>query len=136
MSSTHHIPTEPIDLNATEEGERLDFNTFIDEAVQDVKRLVRVQKELIALSAAEKAAGLSAKLLRSTITAVAALFILLFLNLALAFYLADVLDSNPLGFLAAAGVYAVLVLGFNLYWNGGGKDRFMIDRINDLTDGE
>lgn len=136
MPNTEQLHAEDIDLNGTAEGERLDFTSFLDDAVKDVKLLVRTQKELLVLDAADKAASLSAKLIQSAIKAFTALFVLLFLNIALAFYLAEVLDSTPLGFVCAAASYALLGLAFNLYWTSGGKDRFLIDRINDFTDGE
>ncbi len=136
MYSTERSNDDHIDLDETAEGDRLDFTTFLDEAISDVKSLVHAQKKLIMMEAADKAATLSAKLIQSVVTAFAALFVLLFLNIALAFYLGELLDSTPLGFVCAAGLYAVIAVVFNLYWKNGGRDSFVIERINDFTDGE
>ncbi len=136
MHSTQHLNDEDIDLTATAEGERLDFTTFLDDAIADVKSLVHSQKQLIMMEAADKAANLSAKLIQSVVTAFVALFALLFLNIALALYLGELLNSAPLGFVCAAGLYALVGILFSLYWKNGGKDSFLIERINDFTDGE
>lgn len=136
MQSTEQLHERDIHLDETAEGERLDFTTFLDDAINDVKSLVRSQKDLIVMEAADKAATLSAKLIQSVVMAFAAVFVLLFLNIALAFYLGELLDSTPLGFVCAAALYALFALAFNLYWNSAGRDRFLIERINDFTDGE
>lgn len=136
MQTTDHTYQQNRRLDGTEEGERLDFSTFLDVAINDVKSLVRSQKDLIVMEAAEKAATLSAKLIQSVVMAFAAVFVLLFLNIALALYLGELLNSTPLGFVCAAALYALIALAFNLYWKSAGRDRFLIERINDFTDGE
>ncbi len=136
MQRTEQLHDEGIHLNETAEGERLDFTTFLDDAIRDVKALVRSQKQLIMMEAADKAANLSAKLIQSVVTAFVALCVLLFLNIALALYLGELLDSAALGFVCAAGLYALIGIVFSLYWKNGGKESFLIERINDFTDGE
>lgn len=135
MREQHKTPKEP-DLTATGEGEMLDFSTFTNGFVRDIQSYTTAQKRYLLLHASEKVSTLFAKLLRSTITAVALSFVLLFFNIALALLLGEQLHSVPLGFVCVAGIYLLLFGLFLLYWSNGGRDRFIVDRINDLTDGD
>jgi hypothetical protein len=38
-----------------------------------------------------------------------------------------------LGFLITGGLVLLLVLLFNLWWTSGGRDRYVLARINDMN---
>jgi len=100
--------------------------------VVDAKGYLLAEKEHLTLQATEKAAVLLSRVVRHTAMLVMLAATLLFLNLALALYLGELLGSLPLGFVIVAGSYLLLLGGFLLWWSQGGRDRFVIDRINDL----
>lgn len=119
-----------------EEGGPLDFSTFMDGTADDVKGYIKAQKEYLTLHLTEKASALMGKAVQSAVGISIAAMVLLFLNLALAFYVGDLLRSRPLGFVIVAGTYLLLLGIFQLWWSNGGRDRFVLDRINDLNDNE
>ncbi len=123
----------PPDMD-TEEGGELDFSTFMDGFVDDVKGYVHAQKHYLTLHATEKASTLMGKAVEHIVLFVVLGMTLLFLNVALAFYLGDLLSSRPLGFVIVAGFYLLLLGAFLLWWKNGARDRFVLDRINDLND--
>ena len=109
-----------------------DFSVFMNGLVVDAKGYLLAEKEHLTLQATEKAAVLLSRVVRHTAMLVMLAATLLFLNLALALYLGELLGSLPLGFVIVAGSYLLLLGGFLLWWSQGGRDRFVIDRINDL----
>ena len=117
----------------TEEGGELDFSTFMDGFVDDVKGYVDAQKHYLTLHATEKASTLMGKAVEHIVLFVVLGMTLLFLNVALAFYLGDLLSSRPLGFVIVAGFYLLLLGAFLFWWKNGARDRFILDRINDLN---
>ncbi|MEO8591251.1 MAG: hypothetical protein ABI432_17870 [Flavobacteriales bacterium] len=136
MRATNDDPrTAGLDRD-TEEGGYLDFSTFMDGFVDDVKGYVDSQKHYLTLHATEKASTLMGKALQHIVLFAALSMALLFLNVALAFYLGDLLASRPLGFVLVAGFYLLLLGVFHLWWTNGGRDRFVLERINDLNDND
>ncbi len=132
-------PSEPVTANAetaTREGGELDFSTFLSGSANDVKGYVGAQKRYLELHFSERAGILLSRLIANVVLSVAVGFALLFLNLALALYLGEMLGSAPLGFVLVAALYLLLLVIFRLWWTNGGRDRFVLDRINDLTDND
>lgn len=130
-------PTNPADLDVeytTREGGELDFSTFLSGTADDVKGYVGAQKRYLALHLSERAGVLLSRLLANVVLCAAVGFALLFLNVALALYLGEVLGSAPLGFVLVAAFYLLLLGIFRLWWTNGGRDGFVLDRINDFTD--
>jgi Putative Actinobacterial Holin-X, holin superfamily III len=123
----------PTELDTAEGGE-LDFSSFMDGLVDDVKGYVHAQKHYLTLHATEKASTLMGKAVEQTVLFGVLGISLLFLNVALAFYLGDLLASRPLGFVIVAVFYLLLLGAFFLWWKNGARDRFVLDRINDLND--
>lgn len=117
----------------TEEGGRHDFSTFLQGLAGDLKGFVEAQQRLTVMHITEKSSVFMSKLAASMVMYTALGMTLLFLNLALAMFLGDLLDSAPLGFAGVAGIYLVLFGLFRLWWTQGGRDRFIIDRINDMN---
>lgn len=113
-----------------------DFSDFMNGLVVDAKGYILAEKEHLTLQATGKAAFLLSKVVRHTAVMVMLAATLLFLNLALALYLGELLGSLPLGFVIVAGSYLLLLGGSMLWWSHGGRDRFVIDRINDLDNHE
>jgi hypothetical protein len=114
----------------------LDFSTFMTGFAEDIKGYVLAQRRSITLSAAYKLAVLLGKAVQrlSVIAGLGAA--LLFMGIALALYLGELLTSYPIGFLLAGGLIAVLVGVFNFWWSHGGRDGYILARINDMNDDE
>lgn len=134
MRTSQHTTTAPPAERDTEEGGELDFSTFMDGFVDDVKGYMQAQRRFLTLHVTEKASTLMGKAVQQVVLFVVLGMALLFLNIALAFYLGDLLSSRPLGFVIVAGFYLLLLGAFLLWWKHGAKDRFILDRINDLND--
>ena len=134
MRATENNNGTPTAERATDEGGELDFSTFMDGFVDDVKGYVRAQKHYLTLHVTEKVSTLLGQVVQQVVLFVVLGMALLFLNIALAFYLGDLLSSRPLGFVIVAGFYLLLLGAFLLWWKNGARDRFVLDRINDLTD--
>jgi len=131
--------TEDTPLTAerdTSEGGSLDFSSFMQRFADDMKGYVHAQRRYLTLHLTEKVSILMGKVMQQMVLFVALGMALLFLNIALALYLGDLLASRPLGFVVVAGFYLLLLGIFSLWWSNGGKDRFVIDRINDLNDND
>lgn len=131
--------TEDTPLTAerdTDEGGQLDFSSFMQRFADDVKGYVHAQRRYLTLHLTEKLSMLMSKVLQQVMLFVTLGMALLFLNIALALYLGDLLASRPLGFVLVAGFYLLLLGMFSLWWSNGGKDRFVLDRINDLNDSD
>ncbi|MBK9176349.1 MAG: phage holin family protein [Flavobacteriales bacterium] len=124
----------PSHASATAEGGHLDFSSFMDGLVGDMQGYAKAQRRYLTLHATEKASTLMGKAVEHTAIVVVLGMALLFLNVALAFYLGDLLASRPLGFVLVAGIYLLLLGAFLLWWKNGARDRFVLDRINDLND--
>lgn len=121
---------------ATREGGELDFSTFLTGTANDVKGYIGSQKRYLELHLSERAGVLLSRLIANVVLSVAVGFALLFLNVAIAIYLGQLLGSAPLGFLIVAALYLLLLGIFHLWWASGGRDRFVLDRINDLTEND
>ena len=121
-------------IDPTLEGGPMDFSTFIDGSVRDVKGYIRAERKYLRLRIAERFGTLLGKLVHQIALLVAGAFMILFLTIALAFYLGELLSSTPLGFAIVAGAYLVFFLIFHVWWNAGAQDAFILDRINELND--
>lgn len=86
----------------------------VEDLVTHVGAYIDTQKKLIQLSAAEKVATTVSGGVSALVTALLAIFVLLFLSVAGAFYLGELLGSNTLGFLIIGGFYLVLMLIFSM----------------------
>lgn len=115
------------------QGEELDFSNFMDGLVVDVKGYVHAEKEHLTLHVTEKAARLVSQSIRQLTVVTLSGAALLFLSLALALYLSELLASIPLGFVIVAGAYLILLGAYQLWWSQGGRERSLLDHINDLN---
>ncbi len=136
MRTSADRPSIDAEEYATREGGELDFSSFLTGTSSDVKGYVRAQKRYLQLHLSERASLLMGRLLANVVLAVALGFVLLFLNVALALYLGEILHSAPLGFVLVAALYLLLFGIFRLWWAQGARDRFVLDRINDFTDND
>lgn len=119
---------------ATQEGGELDFSTFLTGTANDLKGYVNAQKRYLQLSWSERLGVLLGRLVANLAVLAATGFAMLFLNIALALYLGELLKSLPLGFVLVAAGYLLLLGVFHLWWTSGARERFTLDRINDLID--
>ena len=134
MSATENHNGQAAAASGTDEGSRTDFSVFMDGFVLDVKGYLNAQKHYLTLHATEKASTLMSKVLEQAVVFGMLAIALVFLNLALAFFLGDLLASRSLGFVIVAGIYVLFMAAFLLWWRNGARDRFVLDRINELND--
>ena len=81
---------------------------------KSLKQYINSQLELIKLRAVARGARMIGALALDITKVLFVLLIFFFLSMALAFYLGELLGSNSLGFLAAAGVFLLLIFIINL----------------------
>ncbi len=112
---------------------QLDFSNFIDGLVDDVKGYAQAERKHLTLHATEKAAFMLSKTIRQATVATLLGAVLLFVSFSTALYLGDVLASQPLGFALVAGGYLILLGAYQVWWSQGGRERSMLDHINDLN---
>ena len=84
----------------------------------------------------EKSAKLSATLFSSLVIAMLASMMLLFLSLALGFYLGSVFDSYGTGFLVVTGIYLAILLPFILFRKSWIEKTIINRIIEQLTEKE
>lgn len=138
--STHHLTmrtpngsTATPPPSGTAEGAPLDFGTFTTGLVKNVGDYVDVQKRYLQLTVTERISVMLAGSVNAMVLAVCMGTLLLFMNVALAFYLGDEMGSRALGFLLVGGIYLVLFLAFTLWWRSTGRERFILARMKEMN---
>lgn len=96
---------------------------------KDISTFTGLKFRLLKLMAIERAAGVLSVFSHSLILLLFAFFTILFLFVALGFYLGDLLGSIALGFLIIGGIYLVLTVVFT-WAKGGIRLQFMNIFIN------
>ena len=96
---------------------------------EDIATCTGLKFRLLKLMAIEKAAGVLSVFSHSLILLLFAFFTILFLFIALGFYLGDLLGSIAWGFLIIGGIYLVLTVVFT-WARGGIRMQFMNIFIN------
>jgi hypothetical protein len=119
----------------TDPFDHTDLGDFMESMVGETKELWAVQKDYYALVASEKAARLSAGLLSSVVLSLAIGSVLIFLSLAAAIFIGNLLHNMALGFLIMAGAFLVVGGCFLLIWRGGTRDRLILRLTNTLYHG-
>jgi len=136
QETTRPVPAGAGDAHSTALHEELDISTFAHGFVHDLHAYAKAEKRYLILRFSERTGTLMAKGWSAAVGVACCTFTMFFLNTALAWAIGEALGSMPLGFVLVAGFY-VLALGvFVLMWRSGARDRFIINRINDLLDGE
>ena len=108
----------------------------MDGFAHDIKGWVRTEKRYMMMHGSEKAGIMMGKTLHTAVVFIACILILLFLCIGLGFYLGEVLGSRALGFVLVGALYLVLLGIYQLWWSSGARDRFILGRINELTDND
>ena len=88
------------------------YTEDIREIILEVKNYLNLQKKYLAIDAAEKATVILSAVAIAAICILLSSTLLLFCTFALAYWIGDLLDSLPLGFLAMAIFIAGLLLLF------------------------
>ena len=92
----------------------MEHDQFFLEIKQMVTDYLTARIQLLKYDIYEKTAKLTATLFSSLVIAMLASMMLLFLSLALGFYLGSVFDSYGTGFLVVTGIYLAMLLPFIL----------------------
>lgn len=114
----------------------LTIGSFLDGATADLRGYVNAQRDHLLMKASYKFATVVAKAVHSGALLGGFAIALVFLNVALALYLGEQLGSYPLGFLLTALLTLIMVGLFHLWWTNGGRDRYLLARINDMNNDE
>jgi hypothetical protein len=135
MHTAERHRTEPFD-GPNDQTEEVTISTFLEGFAQDLRGYVSAQRDLMFMKATHKIAVLSSKAVHSGAVIGGIGMAFLFLNVALALYIGELLGSYPLGFLLTAVLAMILVGLFHLWWTNGGRDSYLLARINDMNDDE
>jgi|GEM_PF-1638283 len=127
MEATNGTSTKPHDPYA-----ELDLAAYMESLKGSVNGYVRTEKELLKMQLSDRASSVMAGVVEQAVKLVCMNGVLLFLTVALSLYLGELVGSYPIGFAAGAAVYLILYGGYHVWWGRGGKDRFIMERINDL----
>jgi hypothetical protein len=114
--------------------EPVDISTFMKGFMADLSGYATAQKRYLVLKASHKMAVVMGKVVHRSALLAGLALASVFLGVALALYLGELLLSYPLGFLLTALLVLVLLGTFSLWWTKGGRDRFILARINDMND--
>lgn len=92
-----------------------DAGSVLEELKKDVSAYIGLKLKLLKLNTYERTANVIAVLSHGAVLMSLAFFVILFLALALAFYIGELFHSIALGFAIVAGVYALLfiLISFN-----------------------
>ena len=113
-----------------------DASEFMKGLVDEGKHYLETQKKYYMLLASQRTGHLVGGVVGNVVMAVMIGSVLLFCNLAAAFWLGDLLQDRPMGFLLVGGFYLVVLVVFVLWWRSSGRDGFSLDIINSLYHGK
>ena len=109
-----------------------ELERFADEVLAEAKGLFEAQRQLLLLTTADKVGRASTRSVTVMVLIVGVALVLLFASIAGALYIGRRTGDMALGFLAMAGVFAVLLGLFLLVWRGGLRDRLHVTIINEF----
>lgn len=127
MHPTNGTPVEPHDPYA-----ELDLGRYMESLKDSLNGYVRTEKQLLKMQLTERAGSVMAGAVQQVVRLVCLNGLFLFLNIALSLYVGELTGSYPIGFAVGGAVYLLILGVFHFYWNGGGKDGFIVERINEL----
>lgn len=113
-----------------------DFGTFMKSAVDETKSYLGAQRNYYALLSADRTAKLAGATLSYVVTAVLAGTVLVFLSIAAALWVGELVGNVALGFLIMGGFYLLLLLVLLFIWKGGMKESFTLNLLNTIYDGK
>jgi hypothetical protein len=122
--------------NGVDPFQETDASEFLEGLAAEGKNYLEAQKKYYALLASERAGRMAGGVVSRVVMAVLLGSVLLFVNLAAALWLGDLLQSRALGFLVVGGFYLLVFLVLMWWWRSGGRDRFSLNIINELYHGQ
>lgn len=111
-------------------GEGPELGLLVEALVEDAKGYFEAQRDLIGFNSAEKGGRIAAILLLVLVVAVLLGGVLVMLSIAIALWLAEIIGSLPLGFLAMGGVHLLLAGIFYVLWRSVLRERIILSIIN------
>lgn len=133
MSQQNHRGGEGYDPGA-ELTEDADIGDFLDAVVDEGKAYYAAQKDYLTLSAHQQVGKAAGSFYGVLLSGVSILMFLLFVSLALAFWLGSLLDSVMLGFLCVGGIYLLIFLILHFIARDSIRNSFMLNVINSFYD--
>ena len=131
MSSTRDIPrTDSGPLTDTDPRTITDFSDFFGTMAEEAKEYVVTERAYITLLLTKRAAQVSHALVGVVVAAIILAIAILFASIALATVVGRATGDPAIGYLAVAGLYAIVLLVFRALWKSGAGDRFKVNIIN------
>ncbi len=96
----------------------------LDKIIDAIKKFIRIEIELVKLELRDNFIDLMTSMIIFTLFLGSSLFVLLFISLAVSFYLNEVLQSSYIGFLVVAAFYLFLIILLFLF-----KGKLIISNI-------
>ncbi|MBS1582210.1 MAG: hypothetical protein JST66_08440 [Bacteroidetes bacterium] len=112
-----------------------DFGTFMKSMVDETKAYLGAQRDYYVLLAADRTAKVAGATVSYVVLAVLAGTVLVFLSIAGALGLGQLMGNTALGFLLMGGFYLLVLLVLIFLWRGGMRERFTLDLLNTMHDG-
>lgn len=81
-----------------------------EELTENIKELVHVKLDSVKLTVAEKSSKVAANIISAIIVTLTMLFFIVFFSVALAYFLAEILNSAWAGFLLVSGIYLLAAI--------------------------
>lgn len=113
-----------------------DFGTFMKSMVDETKSYMGAQRDYYTLLAADRTARVAGGMVSYVVMAVLVVTVLVFLSIAGALWLGQLMGSMALGFLVMGSFYGLILIVLGVVWKGGLKHRFTLNLLNSMYDGK
>ncbi|MFT3885950.1 MAG: hypothetical protein QM724_11125 [Flavobacteriales bacterium] len=113
-----------------------DFGTFMKSMVDETGSYLGAQRDYYALLLADRTAKVAGTMVSYVVMAVLVVTVLVFLSIAGALWLGQLMGNMALGFLVMGGLYGLILLVLFFVWKGGFKQRFTLNLLNSMYDGK
>ncbi len=117
-------------------AEHMDMSEFLDSAVSEGKAYFTAQKNYLTLRTQKEVGKAAGYMFGGLLAAVTGLIFLLFISVALAFWIGGRMGSTALGFLIVGGIYLVAFLIVRYVADGHIRHAFTLNVINSFYDEE
>jgi hypothetical protein len=127
--------TQPNATHAEERRPSADgpgIDQFLEGLESDVRVFLRTERAHLRLTVIAKAADLMSRASHRIIMLLVAGVSVLFLDIALALYLGQLLGAPAAGYAIVAAGHLLFLAVYQLYWSRGGRERSVLHFINTL----
>ena len=131
MTSTHEPPETGQSIPLSRDPHTItDLGDFVGSMMSEARGWANEERAYLTLLLTKRAAALSQALVGALAWTILVAAVLLFASIAGAIAIGRALEDPALGYLVMAGIYAVMLVVFALFWKGSLGDRFKLKIIN------